>query len=382
MLAWWRCTITIPTPMTTWPLPLTSTRSTSTRTPECVCVVLLIFLCQRIVTLQLDSSPSCVRHVIPSTCAHDVCGSPSPSTSPFFSTFYLTHLLSHSFHFFPHLKVVRNLPPHRFVYHDSNGPNRRTQSFLLSEICTVILWQDCYGKDYVRKSYWSTVGTRFPIWNAYSNREIFIFLFCEFGWHQIGWKGTKHWSDVERTQQRSWFGRINIFSWSCVLGMYSTTLWNKQRYCWQLQNHVWIQNFSMSNWKITILGKSVFFFVVLRYGRSYDIVSCQTGRRNNSTKEEEMKSAGELWKVSSQIVVKSLYLTGIGRPDIPWSMNKLARSMWIQTTLSCGKHCQTVQTGTVSRLQFWRRPWGFKIYIRWNIVHFWKSFICSNQLDV
>ena len=46
MLAWWRCTITIPTPMATWPLPLTSTQSTSTRTPECMCVV--SFLCQRI----------------------------------------------------------------------------------------------------------------------------------------------------------------------------------------------------------------------------------------------------------------------------------------------------------------------------------------------
>ena len=36
-----------------------------------------------------------------------------------------------------------------FVYHDTSGPNLRqtskTQWFLLSGICTVILWQDYYG---------------------------------------------------------------------------------------------------------------------------------------------------------------------------------------------------------------------------------------------
>ena len=59
------------------------------------------------------------------------------------------------------------------VYHDTNGLNHgpvwKIQSFFWSEICTVILWQDCYGKGNLRKSYWSTVGRRFPIGNAYSH---------------------------------------------------------------------------------------------------------------------------------------------------------------------------------------------------------------------
>ena len=70
-----------------------------------------------------------------------------------------------------------------------------------------------------------------------------------------------------------------------------------------------------------------------------DIVSKQTGRFNNSTKhllhasmtttfkEEELKSVGELSHVCSQIVLKCLYLARIGRPDILWSVNKLARSI-------------------------------------------------------
>ena len=35
----------------------------------------------------------------------------------------------------------------------NDGPVWKTQSFLLSGICTVILWQDCYGKGILRKSY-------------------------------------------------------------------------------------------------------------------------------------------------------------------------------------------------------------------------------------
>ena len=44
-------------------------------------------------------------------------------------------------------------------------------------------------------------------------------------------------------------------------------------------------------------------------------------------KEEEKKSVGELSKVCSHIVVKCLYLARIGRPDIPCSVNKLARAV-------------------------------------------------------
>ena len=56
--------------------------------------------------------------------------------------------------------------------------------------------------------------------------------------------------------------------------------------------------------------------------------------------------------------------------------------MWTPAILLCGKHSTTMQIGTVSRLRFCRRSWGFKIYIRWNIMRFGKSYICSNQLDV
>ena len=49
-----------------------------------------------------------------------------------------------------------------------------------------------------------------------------------------------------------------------------------------------------------------------------------------------MKSVGELSHVCSQIVLKYLYLTRIGRPDILWYVNKLARS-FTKWTKACGK---------------------------------------------
>ena len=53
-------------------------------------------------------------------------------------------------------------------------------------------------------------------------------------------------------------------------------------------------------------------------------------------KEEKMKSFGELSQVCSQIVLKCLYLARIGRPDILWSVNKLARCI-TKWTKACDK---------------------------------------------
>ena len=53
-------------------------------------------------------------------------------------------------------------------------------------------------------------------------------------------------------------------------------------------------------------------------------------------KEEELKSVGELSQVCSQIVLKCFYLARTERPDIQWSLNKLARSI-TKWTKACDK---------------------------------------------
>ena len=121
-------------------------------------------------------------------------------------------------------------------------------------------------------------------------------------------------------------------------------------------------------------------------------------------KEEELKSVGDLSTVCSQIVLKCLYLARIGRPDILWSVNKLARSI-TKWTKACDKRLSRLisyihhtseykqywyvgntakqcRLGLFSRLRFCGRSWGLKIHFWRNIMRFWKSYICSNQLDV
>ena len=74
-----------------------------------------------------------------------------------------------------------------------------------------------------------------------------------------------------------------------------------------------------------------------------DIVSWRTRRRNNSTKYRLLalmtiisKKVGELSQVCSSILLKCFFVPRIGRPDILWSVNKLARSI-TKWTKACDK---------------------------------------------
>ena len=149
-----------------------------------------------------------------------------------------------------------------------------------------------------------------------------IILICVCGWHKIGWKETKSWSDVESAQQRSWFGRTNISPWSCILGMHSKTMLNNQRYCGQLQNHVRIANFRGKQKNCHPL--KIFVFLHGLYDMEGDAKKCverYCELANKTTqqlykvstpciddhhfKEEETKSVGELSNTCSQIVLRN-----------------------------------------------------------------------------
>ena len=107
-----------------------------------------------------------------------------------------------------------------------------------------------------------------------------------------------------------------------------------------------------------------------------DIANWQTKRQSSCTKcqalawmtinLEELESVGELSEVCLQIVLKCLYLVRIGRPDILWSVNKLARSVtkWTQAcdrrlarltsyihhTSYCRQYCHVGNTAQRCRL--------------------------------
>ena len=93
--------------------------------------------------------------------------------------------------------------------------------------------------------------------------------------------------------------------------------------------------------------------MVLRYGRSCKEMRGEMLRTCKQTtqqlhkvatpcvddhqfKEEEIGSVGEMPKVCAQIVLKCLCVAKIGRPDILWSVSKLARAI-TKWTRACVK---------------------------------------------
>ena len=121
-------------------------------------------------------------------------------------------------------------------------------------------------------------------------------------------------------------------------------------------------------------------------------------------KEEELKSVGELSHVFSQIVLKCLYLARIGRPDIPWSVNKLARSIrkwtkacdkrlsrlisYIHHTCEYKQYCYVGNYAKQCRLELFQDS-DFAGYLEdskstsgGTLCVFEKSYTCSDKLDV
>ena len=163
-------------------------------------------------------------------------------------------------------------------------------------------------------------------------------------------------------------------------------MWNKQRYCRQFQNHVWIQNFHRSNWKITMLWEFPYFFIVSRYGKSCKELCAAilwVSKQDDSTTLQSICSLHRwpsllrrneiCWRIVTSMLSICSRMFVLGRPNIRWSVNKSARSivninsiaMWVTLQINAAWDLED------SEMHFWS-----------NIVHFWNSYICSYKLDV
>ena len=170
----------------------------------------------------------------------------------------------------------------------------------------------------------------------------------------IGWKETKHWSDVESysTKKSIWENQH--------LSLDHVYLGCTQRQC-EISKDI-VDNYramfesrisAVRSREITIPSKSSYFFMVLWHeaGHAKKRVERYCELANKTTQQlhtvstpfiddhhfkEELKSVWELSKVCSQIVLKCLYLARIGWPDILRSVNKLARSI-TKWTKACDK---------------------------------------------
>ena len=323
----------------------------------------------------------------------------------------------------------KNVQIFGYVYQSTNGPNRgpawKTQSFLSKGICTVTLWQDKNGKSNLKKFYWNTVGKRKNWECVFVNRARRLFLPVYVDDIKLAGKTENIEPTWKLLMEEVDLGEPTSFLDHVYLGC-------TQREC-QISNDILANCRDMFDSRIfsgtkeklptRTSGKPDAETIS---SRSYDMEShakkcveryCELANKttqqlfkvatpcmdDHQFKEEENESVGELSTVCPQMdfemsvfglhsetwyfvvceqtcscchkVDKSLWQT-FSTFDLPHSSN-----MWLQT-ISCGKHCQTMQTRIVSRLWFCRRPWRLKIYIKWNIVHVWKSHACANKLDV
>ena len=70
---------------------------------------------------------------------------------------------------------------------------------------------------------------------------------------------------------------------------------------------------------------------------------------DHNFKKEELETVGELSDVCSQVVLKCLYLARVGRLDILWSVNKLARSV-TKWTRACDRRLARLISNFITRM--------------------------------
>ena len=271
-----------------------------------------------------------------------------------------------------------------FVYHDTNGQNHglvwKTRSFLLSEICMVILWQDCYGKGFFRKSFWNPVGRRFPIGNAYSYTVKKGYSFLSVYVDDINMAGKKQNinsmekvlnKEVDVGEPTSFLDHVHL---RCTQRQCEISKDIVDNYRTMFESRIsaggaeklpYSENLRVSSWAYDMEGhakKCVERYCELANKTTQQLYKVSTPCiDDHHFKEEELESVGELSKVCSQNVLKCWNLA---RNWTTWySMvseqtctidHKMDQSLWqtpesidfthssykwIQTVLSCGKYC-------------------------------------------
>ena len=289
-------------------------------------------------------------------------------------------------------------------------------------ICMVILWQDYHGKGNSRKSFKNTVGRKFPIGNVFSytvKKGLFLSVYVD----DIKLAGKKQnidpmWKvldkEVDLGEPTSFFDHVCL---GCTQRQceVSQNIVDKYRTMFEsrisaggLEKLPFSQNNRISSWSYDMEGhakKCVERYCELANKTTQQLYKVSTPCiDDHHFKEEEMKSVGELSHVCSRIVLKCFFLARIGRPDILCSVNKLARSItkWIKAcdkrlnrliskihqTCEHKQYCQLGNTAKQCRLGLFQGSdfagdlEDSKIHFWRNIMRFWKSYICSNKLDV
>ena len=167
-------------------------------------------------------------------------------------------------------------------------------------------------------------------------------VICVCGWHKIGWKASKILirvlsKEVDLGEPTSFLDHVYL-GWTQRQCEISKSIVDNHRTMFEsrisegrTEKLPYSENFRVSSWSYDMEGhakKCVERYCELANKTTQQLYRVSTPSiDDHHFKEEEMESVGELSSTCSQIVLKCLYLARIGRPDILWSVNKLARSI-------------------------------------------------------
>ena len=250
----------------------------------------------------------------------------------------------------------RNVQRFGFVYHDTNrlnhGPVWKTQSFFLKGICTVhplagLLWERQFEKILLKHG-WEKI----PNWEClFVHREIGLFLSVYVDDIKLAGKNIDPMlkvlnEEIDLGEPTSFLDHVYLgcTQRQCQLSKDIVdnyrTMFESRISAGGTEKLPFPQNLRISSWSFDMEGhakKCVERYCELANKSTQELYKVSTPCiDDHHFKGEEMKSVGELSNTCSQIVLKCLYLARIGRPDILWSVNKLARSI-TKWTKACYK---------------------------------------------
>ena len=251
----------------------------------------------------------------------------------------------------------RSVQTFGFVYHDTNGQNHGPvwktvvplERNLYGHPLAGLLWERPF-----EKSFCARLGESFKLECLFVHREKGLFLSVYVD--DIKLAGKKHnidpmWKvlnkEVDLGEPTSFLDHVYLgcTQRQCEISKDSVesyrTMFESRISAGRLEKLPFPQNIRISSWSYDMAGhakKCVERYCELANKTTQQLYKVSTPCiDDHHFKEEETKSVGELSNTCSQIVLKCLYLARIGRPDILWSVNKLARAI-TKWTKACDKH--------------------------------------------
>ena len=232
----------------------------------------------------------------------------------------------------------------------NHGENLRTRGTPWTKLVRSSISHIAVGET-IRRSFIRSWMGKIPNWECmFINRKQGLFLSVSVGWHQSGWKEAEYGSYVEEIDVTCGYWRTRIISWPCALGMHSAwmqTEWNNI----ELHTKMFESRNSARTTEKLLETSRTNGSVVLRHGGTWSKKYVERYCELANKKVEQLHKVSHpcLWMIINSSRKNSKLLENgqkfvrkwswnacsfarIGRLDILWTVNKLARSVakWTQ----------------------------------------------------